>query len=164
MHLTTDFTYFRWHGRGEKIWFDYRYSNEELDPWVTEVQQASKSVKKVIGFFNNHYHGYAPKNCLYMLQQLGLLTEPKRKLKTNQRLSKPIYHYFSVKKIRPLKNSGKLNCISKCSPSAWWRLLMCIRAINRKNAPSTRLRSFEVERKCCCINDRFLHGLPNATT
>jgi len=49
MHLTTDFAYFRWHGRGEKIWFDYRYSNEELDPWVPKVQEASKSVKKVIG-------------------------------------------------------------------------------------------------------------------
>jgi uncharacterized protein YecE (DUF72 family) len=26
MHLTADFAYFRWHGKGEKIWFDYRYS------------------------------------------------------------------------------------------------------------------------------------------
>jgi uncharacterized protein YecE (DUF72 family) len=81
MHLTTDFAYFRWHGRGENIWFDYQYSNEELDPWVPKVQEASKSAKKVIGFFNNHYHGYAPENCLYMLQQLGLLLEPQKKAK-----------------------------------------------------------------------------------
>jgi uncharacterized protein YecE (DUF72 family) len=24
VHLTTDFAYFRWHGKGEEIWFDYR--------------------------------------------------------------------------------------------------------------------------------------------
>ena len=52
MHLTADFAYFRWHGRGEKIWFDYRYSKEELDSWVPKVQEASKSIKKTIGFFN----------------------------------------------------------------------------------------------------------------
>jgi uncharacterized protein YecE (DUF72 family) len=23
VHLTTDFAYFRWHGRGDEIWFDY---------------------------------------------------------------------------------------------------------------------------------------------
>jgi uncharacterized protein YecE (DUF72 family) len=86
MHLTTDFAYFRWHGKGKKIWFDYRYSNEELDPWVPKVQEASKSVKKVVGFFNNHYHGYAPENCLYMLQQLGLLTEPQKKAKDKSKI------------------------------------------------------------------------------
>ncbi len=85
VHLTTDFVYFRWHGRGEKIWFDYRYSNEELDIWVPKVQEASKKVKKVLGFFNNHYHGYAPENCLYLLQQLGLLTEPQKKAKDKTR-------------------------------------------------------------------------------
>jgi uncharacterized protein YecE (DUF72 family) len=74
------------HGRGEKIWFDYRYSNEELDPWVPKVQKASKSVKKVVGFFNNHYHGYAPENCLYMLQQLGLVTGPQKRAKDKSRI------------------------------------------------------------------------------
>jgi uncharacterized protein YecE (DUF72 family) len=52
-----------------------------MDGWVPKVQEASKSVKKVIGFFNNHYHGYAPENCLYVLQQLGLLTEHQKKAK-----------------------------------------------------------------------------------
>jgi uncharacterized protein YecE (DUF72 family) len=86
IRLTTDFAYFRWHGRGEKIWFDYRYSNEELDNWVPKVQEAGKSVEKVIGFFNNHYHGYAPENCLYLLQQLGLLTETQKKSKDNSKI------------------------------------------------------------------------------
>ena len=81
VHLTTDFAYFRWHGKGQKIWFDYRYSKEELDNWVSRIRETSKSVKKVIGFFNNHYHGYAPENCLYMLEKLGLMSETQKKAK-----------------------------------------------------------------------------------
>ena len=86
VHLTADFAYFRWHGKGENIWFDYRYSNEEIDTWVPKVQQASKSVKQVYGFFNNHYHGYAPENCLYMLEKLGLLSEMQKKAKDKSRI------------------------------------------------------------------------------
>jgi len=86
LHLTTGFAYFRWHGWGEKIWFDYRYSNEDVDPWVSKVQQASKSIRKVIGFLNNYYHGYAPENCLYMLQQLALLTKPQKKAKDKTKI------------------------------------------------------------------------------
>lgn len=94
MHLTTDFAYFRWHGKGKKIWFDYRYSKKEMDCWVPKVQEASKSVKKVIGFFNNHYHGYAPENCLYMLQQLGLLTEHQKKAKDKSRVKQNTVRLF----------------------------------------------------------------------
>jgi len=74
VHLTADLAYFRWHGRGEKPWFDYRYSAEELEPWVPKVEEASRSVKKVVGFFNNHFHGYAPENCLRLIEKMGLLT------------------------------------------------------------------------------------------
>jgi uncharacterized protein YecE (DUF72 family) len=81
LHVTTDFAYFRWHGRGEDIWFDYLYSEEELAPWVPKIQEAAKKVKKVYGFFNNHYHGYAPENCLQMLEKLNLLSENQRKFK-----------------------------------------------------------------------------------
>jgi uncharacterized protein YecE (DUF72 family) len=82
VHLTTDFAYFRWHGHGEDIWFDYRYSEEELEPWVTKVKQAAGKVKKVYGYFNNHYHGYAPENCLQLLERLGILSEEQKKAKT----------------------------------------------------------------------------------
>jgi uncharacterized protein YecE (DUF72 family) len=81
VHLTTDFTYFRWHGRGERPWFDYRYSKEEIEPWVPKVEKAAQKVKKVYGYFNNHFHGYAPENCLYLLENLGLLTEEQKKAK-----------------------------------------------------------------------------------
>jgi uncharacterized protein YecE (DUF72 family) len=81
VHLTADFAYFRWHGRGESPWFDYRYSKEELEPWVPKVEDAAGKVKKVVGYFNNHFHGYAPENCLYLIERLGLLSEEQKQAK-----------------------------------------------------------------------------------
>jgi uncharacterized protein YecE (DUF72 family) len=79
VHLTADFTYFRWHGRGERPWFDYLYEKAELDEWVPKVEEAAGNVKKVYGYFNNHFHGYAPENCLYLIEKLGLLSEEQKK-------------------------------------------------------------------------------------
>jgi uncharacterized protein YecE (DUF72 family) len=70
----------------ERIWFDYRYSPKELDSWVPKVRETSKSVKKLYGFFNNHYHGYAPENCLYLLEKLGLLSENQKKAKDHSKI------------------------------------------------------------------------------
>jgi len=81
VHLTTDFTYFRWHGKGEKIWFDYKYSDDELNSWVPKVEEAKGKVKKIVGYFNNHYHGYAPENCLYLIEKLGLLSEKEKQIR-----------------------------------------------------------------------------------
>jgi len=78
VHVTADFTYFRWHGRGKQPWFDYRYSEQELDEWVPKVRETAGKVKKVYGYFNNHYHGYAPENCLYLLERLGLMTDAQK--------------------------------------------------------------------------------------
>jgi uncharacterized protein YecE (DUF72 family) len=86
VHLTTDFAYFRWHGRGEEIWFDYLYKEEELTLWVPKVQDAAKKVKRVYGYFNNHYHGYAPENCLQLLEKLGLLSANQRKVKDKTKI------------------------------------------------------------------------------
>lgn len=79
--VTTDFAYFRWHGRGKKPWFDYRYKEEELEPWVSKIEDTSGSVKKVFGYFNNHFHGYAPENCLNLIDKLGLITEQQKLVK-----------------------------------------------------------------------------------
>jgi uncharacterized protein YecE (DUF72 family) len=81
LHLTADFAYFRWHGKGENIWFDYRYSDEELEAWVPKVKETAGKVKKIYGYFNNHYHGYAPENCLQLIEKLGLLSEEQKKVK-----------------------------------------------------------------------------------
>jgi uncharacterized protein YecE (DUF72 family) len=81
LHLVGDLAYFRWHGRGENIWFDYKYRNEELDNWVPKVQEAAAKTKKIFGYFNNHFHGYAPENCLYLLEKLGLTSETQKAAK-----------------------------------------------------------------------------------
>ena len=88
--LTADFSYFRWHGRAKNPWFDYKYSEEEIDPWIPKVKKVAKNVKIVYGYFNNHYHGYAPENCLYLIEQLGLLstTQKERRNKNKKRQSK----------------------------------------------------------------------------
>ncbi len=81
VHITADFAYFRWHGRGKDIWFDYRYSPAELEPWVLKINETASKVKKIYGYFNNHYHGYAPENCLQLIERIGLLSEDQRKSK-----------------------------------------------------------------------------------
>ena len=73
VHITSSNAYFRWHGKGQNPWFDYRYSREELEPWIPKIKATSEKVKRVYGYFNNHFHGYAPENCLQVLEMLGLL-------------------------------------------------------------------------------------------
>ena len=82
VHFTSNIAYFRWHGKGTGPWFDYRYRAEELEPWVPKVKEAAGKVKTIFGYFNNHYHGYAPENCLQILQMLGKLTPQQAQAKT----------------------------------------------------------------------------------
>lgn len=70
-HLTSDIAYFRWHGRGEKPWYDYLYSVNELEPWIPKLKDAAGKVDKIYGYFNNHYHGYAVENCLQVMEMIG---------------------------------------------------------------------------------------------
>jgi uncharacterized protein YecE (DUF72 family) len=74
MHVTSDVAYIRWHGRGSRPWFNYRYSTEQLQEWTPKVNETAGSAKKVLGYFNNHFHGYAPENCLQIMQMLGITT------------------------------------------------------------------------------------------
>ncbi|RLI37335.1 hypothetical protein DRO66_04045 [Candidatus Bathyarchaeota archaeon] len=71
VHLTADFAYFRWHGRGTRPWYDYHYSEEELEEWVPRVEGARDRVDRIYGYFNNHYHGYAVENCIEILEMLN---------------------------------------------------------------------------------------------
>lgn len=97
IHLTTDFSYFRWHGRGSKPWFDYRYRKEELEKWVPKVEKVAGKVKKAFGYFNNHYHGYAPENCLHLLEMLSILTPEQVKTKNK------VDEYFKKSKLQEPK-------------------------------------------------------------
>ena len=73
IRLTSDIAYVRWHGRGKKMWYNYRYSKDELAQWLPKIKEMSQNAQ-VYGYFNNHYHGYAPENCLDVLEMLGLAT------------------------------------------------------------------------------------------
>lgn len=69
--ITTDFAYLRWHGRGARPWYNYRYKEEELKSWAPRVEAVANDGRVVYGYFNNHYHGYAVENCLQVLDILG---------------------------------------------------------------------------------------------
>ena len=82
VQVTSDFAYFRWHGHGTRPWFNYRYKVEELKPWIPKVLKVGNGVKKIYGYFNNHFHGYAVENCLQVLEMLGVLTPEQAEAKT----------------------------------------------------------------------------------
>lgn len=73
LRVTTDFSYIRWHGHGEKLWYNYRYTIEELENWKPKVKQVMNSADTVLGYFNNHFAGNAPLNALQMLSLLEMI-------------------------------------------------------------------------------------------
>jgi uncharacterized protein YecE (DUF72 family) len=80
-HVTSDFAYVRWHGKGEQIWYDYHYKPDELQPWVPKLRQVSLKAEKIYGYFNNHYRGYAVKNALEMAEMLNVITPEQQEVK-----------------------------------------------------------------------------------
>ncbi len=79
VHLTSPTAYFRWHGHGQDPWYNYRYSTEELESWVPKLRDVAAESEAVFGYFNNHFHGYAPENCLQVLEMLGVLEPEQRR-------------------------------------------------------------------------------------
>jgi uncharacterized protein YecE (DUF72 family) len=72
--VTADFAFIRWHGRGTRPWYNYRYKEAELKMWVPKVKEVASRVKKTYGYFNNHFHGFAVENSLKMMGMLGIST------------------------------------------------------------------------------------------
>jgi uncharacterized protein YecE (DUF72 family) len=64
----SDFAYIRWHGRGE---YKDNYSNDEIAYWARCIRQLAHEVD-VYGYWNNDIEGYAPKNCLDLIDKLHL--------------------------------------------------------------------------------------------
>lgn len=77
LHVTAPVAYIRWHGHGQEPWYNYHYPEDQLSEWVPRVQQVASQAETVFGFFNNHYHGYAPENSLQILRMLGVQDEAK---------------------------------------------------------------------------------------
>jgi len=80
VRLTSDIAYVRWHGRGERMWYNYRYSRRELSEWIPKITEMSHSAD-IYGYFNNHYHGYAPENCIDVLEMLGVATPVQKEIR-----------------------------------------------------------------------------------
>ena len=76
IRITSDFVYIRFHGRGKKVWYFYKYSEEELKPWAEKIKnEIEPSVKEVYIYFNNHFRAFAPKNAMQFIKLLGLKME-----------------------------------------------------------------------------------------
>ena len=79
VHTTADFAYVRWHGHGTRLWYDYEYSNYQLESWVPKVEEITGKVRRTYGYFNNHFNANAVKNAVEMLELLGQAT-PEQKI------------------------------------------------------------------------------------
>jgi uncharacterized protein YecE (DUF72 family) len=79
---TSSVGYVRFHGRRYDTWFsddpklpaheryNYLYSREELNPWVTRIQEVQRHTRNVFVVTNNHYQGKAVVNALQLLSIL----------------------------------------------------------------------------------------------
>ena len=72
---TESHSFVRWHGKGSPVWYSYRYSVEELRPWVEKINEISSKVEVTYAYFNNHYEANAPQNALGFLKMTGELSE-----------------------------------------------------------------------------------------
>jgi uncharacterized protein YecE (DUF72 family) len=78
--VTADFSSIRWHGQGTRPWYNYRYDENELKPWVGKVKEVAEKTKKVYGYFNNHFRGFAIENGLEMMQLLNMMNPQQKAL------------------------------------------------------------------------------------
>jgi uncharacterized protein YecE (DUF72 family) len=71
---TSSVGYVRLHGRNYKDWFrdkavrddryNYLYSLEQLDPWITNIREVARHTKETYVITNNHFRGQAVVNAL----------------------------------------------------------------------------------------------------
>jgi uncharacterized protein YecE (DUF72 family) len=71
--VTADHSFLRFHGRNTKghYWYNYLYSDQELQPWVDKIDQIRKQTKILRVYFNNHYGGKAVANALQFKAMTG---------------------------------------------------------------------------------------------
>jgi len=58
--------------RGEKLRYDYSYSEGELREWAEKLERLKKDAKRIFVFFNNCERGQAPRNALTFLRMLKI--------------------------------------------------------------------------------------------
>jgi uncharacterized protein YecE (DUF72 family) len=74
-----ELAYIRFHGYGKKPWFNYEFSEEEIKEWAISIKEIINEAERIGIYFNNHFSGYAAKNALMMMKELGVepRTDPK---------------------------------------------------------------------------------------
>jgi uncharacterized protein YecE (DUF72 family) len=75
-----EFAFVRWHGKGKRIWYDYEYSESEIEPWVPKIKEIMSKTKKTYGYWNNHFRGFAIENGLELLKRLEIATDKQKEV------------------------------------------------------------------------------------
>jgi uncharacterized protein YecE (DUF72 family) len=100
--VTSPIGYVRLHGRNYQNWFredanvieryDYLYSNDELDPWVTRIKQVADKARQTFVITNNHARGQSLVNAFEILAQLEeeRVPGPSKLIETYPRLSESV--------------------------------------------------------------------------
>ncbi|HKN82003.1 MAG TPA: DUF72 domain-containing protein [Pyrinomonadaceae bacterium] len=96
---TSPIGYVRLHGRNYQDWFrdtagrderyNYLYSLDELDPWITRIKEVAKSARETYVITNNHFRGQAVVNAVEIKAALAEepVPAPEPLFKTYPRLS-----------------------------------------------------------------------------
>lgn len=75
---TSNLSYIRFHGRNKKNWYgtdsrsryDYLYSEDELEEWLSGIKELKKNTEKLYVFFNNHAKSQAVTNAKMLINLL----------------------------------------------------------------------------------------------
>lgn len=72
---TADFLYIRWIGQHGR-YLEFKREVEDLTPrlesWRQQIFKHQTHIKKIFGYFNNDYAGFAPKTCNRFMELVGL--------------------------------------------------------------------------------------------
>jgi uncharacterized protein YecE (DUF72 family) len=101
LNITADFSVVRWHGKGVRPWYNYRYSDKELETWKPRLAEISRKTK-IYGYFNNHFHGFAIENSLKTLEMIGAASQEQREI------LKSVSNYLEKKDAMKQKPEGSL--------------------------------------------------------
>ena len=74
VRATSDAIFIRYHGRGKKVWYDYRYSEEEMKGIAQDFKKITQKSRLVFAYFNNHYDANAVENALELIELTTVLT------------------------------------------------------------------------------------------
>ncbi|MGI0156763.1 MAG: DUF72 domain-containing protein, partial [Thermoplasmata archaeon] len=72
LERTSPLAYLRFHGHGEPVWYNYRYSSTELTSWVPRIRALAEGDGELYIFFNNHFRGDAAMNARQLVELLDL--------------------------------------------------------------------------------------------